>query len=71
VELETLNKSNYNISRRITRGLFKNKKTTINSDINGSLNILRKYLKDKCIPELVKRARDNGVVYPPKRISVA
>ena len=71
VELETLNKSNYNISRRITRGLFKNKKTTINSDINGSLNILRKYLKDKCISELVKRARDNGVVYPPKRISVA
>jgi IS605 OrfB family transposase len=71
VDLEKINKSNYNKSRRVYRGLFKNKKTTINSDINGSLNILRKYLKDKCIPELIKRARDNGVVYPPKRISVA
>ena len=71
VDLEKINKSNYNKSRRVYRGLFKNKKTTINSDINGSLNILRKYLKDKCIPELIKGARDNGVVYPPKRISVA
>jgi len=62
-------KSNYNIFRRITKGLFKNKKTTINSDINESLNILRKSLKDKCIPELVKRARDNEVVYLSKRIS--
>ncbi|MFN2341673.1 MAG: IS200/IS605 family accessory protein TnpB-related protein, partial [Halanaerobium sp.] len=71
IELEKLNRSNYNISRRITRGLFKNKKTTINSDINGSLNILRKYLKYKCIPELINGARDNGVVNPPRRISVA
>src|SRR6056297_573254 len=71
VDLEKINKSNYNKSRRVYRGLFKNKKTTINSDINGSLNILRKYLKDKCIPELINGARDNGVVYPPKRISVA
>ena len=71
VDLEKINKSNYNKSRRVYRGLFENKKTTINSDINGSLNILRKYLKDKCIPELINGARDNGVVYPPKRISVA
>ena len=71
VDLEKINKTNYNKSRRVYRGLFKNKKTTINSDINGSLNILRKYLKDKCIPELINGARDNGVVYPPKRISVA
>lgn len=71
IELEKINKSNYNKSRRVYRGLFKNKKTNINSDINGSLNILRKYLKDKCIPELINGARDNGVVYPPRRISVA
>jgi len=70
VDLEKINKSNYKKSRRVYRGLFKNKKSTINSDINGSLNILRKYLKDKCIPELINGARDNGVVYPPKRISV-
>ena len=71
VDLEEINKSNYNKSRRVYRGLFKGKKTSINSDINGSLNILRKYLKDKCIPELIHGARDNGVVNPPKRISVA
>ena len=71
VDLEKINKTNYDKSRRVYRGLFKNKKTTINSDINGSLNILRKYLKDKCIPELINGARDNGVVNPPKRISVA
>src|SRR6056297_1664493 len=71
VDLEEIYKTNYNKSSRVHRGLFKNKKTTINSDINGSLNILRKYLKDKCIPELIHGARDNGVVYPPKRISVA
>jgi len=70
VDLEEINKSNYNKSRRVYRGLFKGKKTSINSDINGSLNILRKYLKDKCIPELIHGARDNGVVNPPKRISV-
>jgi len=61
VELEKINKSNHNKSSRVLRGLFKNKKTTINCDINGSLNILRKHLNDKCIPELIKRARDNGV----------
>jgi len=66
-----INKSNHNKSRRVHRGLFKNKKTTINSDINGSLNILRKHLNDKCIPELIKQVRDNRVVDPPKRISVA
>jgi len=71
VDLEKINKSNYNKTRRVYRGLFKNKKSTINSDINGSLNILRKHLKDKCIPELIHGARDNGVVNPPKRISVA
>lgn len=72
IDLEKLNKSNYNKSRRITRGLFKtNQGILINSDQNGSLNILRKYLKDKCIPELVNQARDNGVVNPPERIRVA
>ena len=42
----------------------------INADVNGSLNILRKYRKE-CIPELVKQARDNGVVFPPSRLRVA
>ncbi|ADL13822.1 transposase, IS605 OrfB family [Acetohalobium arabaticum DSM 5501] len=71
IDLEKLNKDNYNKSRRVERGLFEsNFGLTINADVNGSLNIMRKFL-DKCIPELINRARDNGVVNPPKRLRVA
>ncbi|ADL12406.1 RNA-guided endonuclease InsQ/TnpB family protein [Acetohalobium arabaticum] len=71
IDLEKLNKDNYNKSRRVERGLFQsNFGLTINADVNGSLNIMRKFL-DKCIPELINRARDNGVVNPPKRLRVA
>ena len=72
LDLEKLNKDNYNKSRRIERGLFKsNIGLTINADVNGSLNIMHKFLDKKCIPELVNQARDNGVVTPPERIRVA
>src|SRR6056297_3550417 len=69
MDLETLNRDNYNKSRRIERGLFKsNIGLTINADVNGSLNIMRKFLNKECIPELVNQARDNGVVDPPSRL---
>lgn len=72
IDLEKLNKSNYDKSRRIKRGLFKtNEDILINSDQNGSLNILRKYLNDKCILRPVKKARDNGFVDNPERIRIA
>lgn len=71
INLEKLNKSNYDKSRRIARGLFKTGNKLINADVNGSLNIMRKYLKDKCIPQMLKQIRDNGVVNTPKRIRVA
>ncbi len=72
LDLERLNRDNYNKSRRIERGLFKsNIGLTINADVNGSLNIMRKYLNKKCIPELVNQARDNGVVNPPSRLRIA
>ena len=72
IDLEKLNKSNYDKSRRIKRGLFKtNEDILINSDQNGSLNILRKYLNDKCILKPVKKARDNGFVDNPERIRIA
>ncbi len=71
LDLEKINKENYNKSRRIERGLFKsNIGLTINADINGSLNIMRKFLNE-CIPELVNQARDNGVVNPPSRLRIA
>ena len=72
MDLETLNRDNYNKSRRVERGLFKsNIGLTINADVNGSLNIMRKFLNKECIPELVNQARDNGVVDPPSRLRIA
>jgi IS605 OrfB family transposase len=72
LDLEKLNRDNYNKARRVERGLFKsNTGLTINADVNGSLNIMRKYLNKKCIPELVNQARDNGVVTPPSRLRIA
>jgi len=68
--LEPINKKNYNKNRRIERGLFvSNEDIKINADINGSLNILRKY--DKCIPRLINEARDNGFLDNPIRLRVA
>jgi IS605 OrfB family transposase len=71
IDLEKLNKSNYDKSRRIARGLFKTANKIINADVNGSLNIMRKYLKDKCIPKMLKQIRDNGLVASPKRIRIS
>lgn len=66
LDLEEISRKTYNKSRRIKRGLFKtNSGIIINSDINGSLNILRKYLKDNSIPNLVKEAMDKGYTRHP------
>ena len=69
LDLEDITKKNYNKSRRIVRGLFLSSYGIINSDVNGSLNILRK--SEKCIPDLIKLKRDNGKLDSPKRIRVA
>lgn len=72
LDLENINKANYDKSRRIVRGLFRsNKGILVNSDVNGSLNILRKYVKDKCIPKLIQSVMDNGGLNIPLRIRVA
>ena len=72
LDLEPVTKKYYDGSRRVHRGLFvSNKGLKINADINGSLNIMRKYLKDKCIPKPIVSARDKGYVTAPVRIRVA
>ncbi len=71
LDLEPLTKASYDKSRRIVRGLFETSDGLINSDVNGSLNIMRRYLKDRCIPKLIELARDKGVVKHPWRIRVA
>ena len=46
IDKEEIVVGNYDKSRRITRGMFRsNKGIMINADINGSLNIMRKYVK--------------------------
>ena len=53
IDKEEINREYYNKARRITRGLFKtNRGKIINADINGSLNILRKYIKEIFSPDL-------------------
>lgn len=72
LDIEPINKSHYKKNRRIKRGLFKsNKGLLINADINGSLNILRLYVKDKSIPELIKLAEAKGFVNNPIKLRVA
>ena len=70
LDLESINEKHYDKNRRIERGLFvSNSSIKINADINGSLNILRKY--NKCTPRLVKQARDNGFLDNPIRLRIS
>jgi putative transposase len=70
-DLEEINQKNYNKTRRIKRGLFQTESgLLVNADVNGSLNILRKQMKE-CIPYLIRSVRDNGCVNHPQRIRVA
>ncbi len=72
LDLEPIKKSKTYLGKRVTRGLYKSKDgILINADINGSLNILRKHIKDKCTPRLVDLARDNGYVSNPTKLLVS
>lgn len=67
---EEVIKENYNKKRRIKRGVFvTNTNKMINADINGSLNILRKYI-NKSSPNL-EIAMDNGREQRPLKRNVA
>ena len=67
IDEEKLNQAYYDKSRRIKRGLFKTGNKVINADVNGSLNIMRKYLKNGT-PKMVKQIRDMGEVGTPERL---
>ena len=70
VDKEEITKENYNKKRRISRGIFvTNEGKKINADINGSLNILRKYIKNSN-PNL-EIAMDNGREQRPIKKRVA
>lgn len=70
LDLELVNKAFANKKRRVVRGLFKSSFGYINSDINGSLNIMMKYDMYKNIPRLIKQVRDKGLRENPIRLLV-
>ena len=61
---------NYKFSgKRVNRGLYKTASgLSVNADINGSLNILRKYLK--CNIDAIIQPADRGFVVNPIRINI-
>ncbi len=76
LDMEPLNRMSYNKSRRTKRGQFRSEEgIMINADINGSLNILRRYMAARdtkqCIPRLIASARDKGCVDNPVKLRVA
>ena len=55
--------------KRIKRGLYKTSSgLSVNADINGSLNILRKYLK--CNSDAIIQPADKGFVVNPIRVKI-
>ena len=71
IDKEEINKANYNKARRIKRGLFKRENgKIINADVNGSINILRKYIKEIFSPNL-EIAMDIGREQRPLKKRVA
>lgn len=71
IDLEPIEEAYADKRRRVVRGQFLTSIGLMNSDINGSLNILRKYLKDTTNnPRLIKRARAKGFRENPIRLQV-
>lgn len=61
------------LGKRIKRGMFKSGiGKVINADINGALNILRKYLIKNVINEfsVIQKIIDRGLLYRPNRITI-
>lgn len=70
LDLEPIDKVSSDKTRRIVRGLFKTSYGYMNSDINGSLNILRKHVGEKNIPKLILKVRDKGLRENPIRLEI-
>jgi len=69
IDNEPIKRQYYNKKRRVSRGIFiTNQGKLINADINGSLNILRKYLNSKTKLEI---AMNKGREHSPIKIRVA
>lgn len=66
LDSEEIGKHDEYIGKRVKRGLFRSSnEQSINSDVNGSFNIMRKYLKCNC--DAVRPA-DAGFVFNPVKV---
>ncbi len=64
LDLETIQKHQKYVGKRIKRGLFRGSNYILNADVNGALNILRKVVGDGFIQNL----SDRGYWFQPVRI---
>lgn len=62
---ETVENHDKYIGKRVHRGLFQSKDHLLNADVNGAINIMRKFLKCNC--DAVMPA-DVGFVYNPVKV---
>ena len=70
LDLESLNKHDNYLGKRVKRGLFiSSKGIKINADLNGALNILRKVAPDKG-KEIVQTQRCRGQAIWPSKINL-
>lgn len=64
--LESICKHESYLGRRVHRGLFQSSTgRTLNADVNGALNILRKVVGDSC----VSRIADRGWLFQPRKLN--
>ena len=65
LDSEEIKKHDNYLGKRIKRGLFKSSKGyLINSDVNGSLNILRKVVPDAFVDIIKEKGIEDFVVNP-------
>ena len=67
LDLEPIQKQDIYLGKRVKRGLFKSSKgITINADINGSLNIMRKEVGDEVLNNFLT---NRGLVVSPLKVN--
>ena len=70
LDLESLNKHDNYLGKRVKRGLFiTSKGIKVNADLNGALNILRKVAPDKG-QEIIQSQRCRGQAIWPLKVNL-
>lgn len=68
---ESIEKHEEYLGKRVKRGLFKTKTgILVNADVNGSLNIMRKFKKCNCDVLLKQNQQMQGLVLNPVKVKL-